>query len=182
MIKLVELIERSMKNMGSVEKVVEEKAVQLVSLAYREGIHVQISSGYRTLKEQARLYGKGRPAYVWNGKNYGQKGKIVTYAKPGQSIHNKGRAIDFFLVSEDGLRAIWTVDERWHRVGVIGKSLGFSWGGDWTTFKDYPHLELPIQKSTSTALKRGETIAAAIKTVRLFFREIWSRRQLWTNN
>ncbi|KHE71681.1 peptidoglycan-binding protein [Halobacillus sp. BBL2006] len=156
MIELVELIERSMKNMGNVEKVVEEKATQLVSIAYREGIYVQISSGYRSLAEQARLYGKGRPFFVWKGKNYGKKGKIVTYAKPGESIHNKGRAIDFFLVSKDGRTALWKVDERWHRVGAIGKSLGFSWGGDWKTFKDYPHLELASQKSTSTVLKRGD--------------------------
>ncbi|ARI79112.1 hypothetical protein HM131_04580 [Halobacillus mangrovi] len=142
--------------MGDVEERVAEKAAQLISMAYMEGIFVQISSGYRSLEEQARLYGKGRPSYSWNGRNYGQSGNIVTYAKPGESIHNKGRAIDFFLVSKDGRTALWKVDKNWYRVGAIGKSLGFTWGGDWKSFKDYPHLELAPESSSSTVLKRGD--------------------------
>ncbi|MGI8316699.1 peptidoglycan-binding protein [Halobacillus mangrovi] len=156
MIKLAELIERSVNNMGAVEDRVAEKAAQLISIAYMEGIFVQISSGYRSLEEQARLYGKGRPSYRWNGKNYGRSGSIVTYAKPGESIHNKGRAIDFFLVTKDGQTALWKVDKNWHRVGAIGKSLGFTWGGDWKSFKDYPHLELAHDSSSSAVLKRGD--------------------------
>lgn len=66
----------------------------------------------------------------------------MTNAKPGQSYHNFGLAIDFFIVSDDGKKAIWTVNSKWQRVAAIGKELGFIWGGDWTSFKDYPHLEM----------------------------------------
>ena len=31
---------------------------------------------------------------------------------------------------------------KWQRVAAIGKELGFKWGGDWSSFKDYPHLEM----------------------------------------
>ncbi|WP_072272750.1 peptidoglycan-binding protein [Peribacillus simplex] len=37
---------------------------------------------------------------------------------------------------------MWTVNTKWKRVAAIGKELGFKWGGDWTSFKDYPHLEM----------------------------------------
>jgi peptidoglycan L-alanyl-D-glutamate endopeptidase CwlK len=30
----------------------------------------------------------------------------------------------------------------WTEAVEIAKELGFSWGGDWPGFKDYPHLEM----------------------------------------
>ncbi|MFF2496910.1 peptidoglycan-binding protein [Peribacillus sp. NPDC058075] len=137
------LLDRSVKKMGKgINPVVKASALVMVERAYNEGITVQISEGYRSLEEQAALYGQGR-VYSYNGKNYSNLAKpIVTNAKPGQSYHNFGLAIDFFIVSEDGKRAIWTVNAKWQRVAAIGKDLGFEWGGDWSSFKDYPHLEM----------------------------------------
>ncbi|MCA0985245.1 peptidoglycan-binding protein [Halobacillus yeomjeoni] len=154
MISLEILKERSLKNMGPVIREVRENALRMIELAYEEGIQVQISSGYRSLEDQARLYGQGRPGYIWRGRRYGSKGKIVTYALPGQSTHNDRRAVDFFILSNDG-KAHWTVDDRWKRAGAIAKSLGFSWGGDWEKFLDYPHLEWPKRISAGYVLKRG---------------------------
>lgn len=122
--------------------VVKASALEMMERTYNEGIYVQISAGYRSLEEQASLYGQGR-VYIYNGKNYSNLAKpIVTNAKPGQSYHNYGLAIDFFIVSDDGKKAIWTVNSKWQRVAAIGKDLGFKWGGDWSSFKDYPHLEM----------------------------------------
>ncbi|MFJ7512098.1 peptidoglycan-binding protein [Peribacillus simplex] len=137
------LLDRSVKKMGKgMNPVVKASALEMVEHAYTEGITVQISAGHRSLEEQAALYGQGR-VYRYNGKNYSNLAKpIVTKAKPGQSYHNFGLAIDFFIVSDDGKRAIWTVNSKWKRVAAIGKDLGFKWGGDWSSFKDYPHLEM----------------------------------------
>src|SRR5699024_8525978 len=33
-------------------------------------------------------------------------------------------------------------NNKWKRAAQIGKNLGFDWGGDWTSFKDYPHLQM----------------------------------------
>lgn len=74
-------------------------------------------------------------------KKYGSIGSIVSNAKPGTSVHNYGLAIDYFLVSDDGNISLWTVNDKWRRVAAIAKSMGFEWGGDWTSFKDYPHLQ-----------------------------------------
>ncbi|SEH44789.1 peptidoglycan L-alanyl-D-glutamate endopeptidase CwlK [Halobacillus karajensis] len=35
------------------------------------------------------------------------------------------------------------MNANWREVAKIAKSLGFQWGGDWTSFKDYAHLEWP---------------------------------------
>ncbi|WP_260399791.1 M15 family metallopeptidase [Peribacillus simplex] len=66
----------------------------MIKRANKEGIYAQISAGYRSMEEQAALFGQGR-FYSYKGKNYSN------LAKPGQSFHNFGVAIDFFLVSED---------------------------------------------------------------------------------
>ncbi|WP_144474262.1 peptidoglycan-binding protein [Bacillus pumilus] len=132
-IGLQTLIDRSVRNMGAgIHSVVKESAIEMIKQAYKEGIFVQITSGYRSFAEQNKLYAQGRTA----------SGKIVTNAKGGQSNHNYGLAIDYVLLSADGKKALWTVNEKWRRVAQIGKSLGFSWGGDWKSFKDYPHLEM----------------------------------------
>ncbi|WP_077623853.1 peptidoglycan-binding protein [Sediminibacillus massiliensis] len=139
------LIDRSVRNMGSgIHPVVKEAAIEVIKRAYDEGIYAQISSGYRSNARQQQLYNQGRTT----------PGNIVTNARPGTSYHNYGLAVDYFLVSSDGSKALWTVNNKWKRVAAIGKSLGFEWGGDWTSFKDYPHLQMTGGLSISQ-LQRG---------------------------
>lgn len=155
------LISRSVARMGGVHPSLKEYAIELIKRAYKEGIRVQISSGYRSYTDQAYIYGQGRLSYWFKGKNYGRikdgNGKqlpIVSKAEPGESIHNYGLAIDYFLVSKDGNNSIWLVNEDWKRVAAIAKELGFEWGGDWNGFKDYPHLQYN-QGLTLSQLARG---------------------------
>lgn len=131
-VKLQTLLDRSIRNMGEVHPAVKDKAILIIRKAYDEGINVQMSSGFRSFQRQRELFNQGR---------YGNPGNIVTHAEPGQSVHNYGLAIDYFLTTWDGATATWTVNKNWRRVAEIGKSLGFSWGGEWG-WKDYPHLEL----------------------------------------
>lgn len=98
------------------------------------GIKLIIVQGLRTYEEQNKLYAKGRTA----------SGSIVTKAKGGQSNHNFGVAIDVFPLHEDG--KLHMADDKKNirllkKVAPIGKRHGFKWGGDWTSFKDYPHFE-----------------------------------------
>lgn len=94
---------------------------------------VRISQGLRTFAEQDALY-KQRPK--------------VTNAKGGQSIHNYGFAVDIVLII-DGKTASWDIKKDWDGdkvadwdecVKVFAK-YGWSWGGNWTSFKDMPHFD-----------------------------------------
>lgn len=123
---------RSVKNMGAVHPTVKDKVRYIIHRAYIEGINVQISSGYRSNAEQTRLYNQGRTT----------GGNVVTNARAGQSVHNYGLAVDYFLTNTSGSSAVWSVNSDWRRVAQIAKSLGFTWGGDWSSFKDYPHIDL----------------------------------------
>lgn len=102
------------------------------------GVNIRITYGLRTFAEQDKLYAKGRTI----------KGSKVTNAKGGQSYHNYGLAIDFCLLHKDG-KVSWSMHEDldkdgkkdWKEVVDAFKKRGFEWGGEWTTFKDNPHLQ-----------------------------------------
>ena len=99
----------------------------------------------RTFQEQDELYAQGRTKMFDNS---GNRLGIVTKAKGGQSIHNYGLALDIVLII-DGKTASWDIkkdfdaDQKsdWMEVVNIFKNAGWSWGGDWESFKDYPHFE-----------------------------------------
>ncbi len=131
--------------------VVLEHAEKLVEEAAAIGISVLITQGHRSKEEQNELYNKGRTS----------QGAIVTYARGGESYHNYGLAIDFALLNAKG-KALWDLEydgnrngkSDWHEVAALAKKMGFSWGGDWKGFKDYPHLQMDFGYSIDE-LSRG---------------------------
>lgn len=107
---------------------VRDKARQFILAAEKQGIKLRVTSALRNYAEQTTLYAQGRTA----------PGNIVTNAKAGESSHNFGTAIDVVPIV-NGV-AQWDTD--WTKIAEIGKSVGFSWGGDWKSFKDKPHFEM----------------------------------------
>lgn len=109
----------------------------------------------RTFAEQATLYAQGRTA----------PGKIVTNAPAGLSIHNYGLAFDIVLLVDKDANgtyetASWDTATDfdhdgiadWMEVVKIAKAHGFTWGGDWASFKDLPHFEKTFGKKPSDLL------------------------------
>lgn len=144
-VSLETLLDRSIKNMGNVHQVVKETTIEVIKRAYAEGINVQISMGLRTYAQQDALYAQGRT----------KPGNVVTNARGGYSNHNFGLAVDYFLTTNDGKSAVWVVNKEWRRVAEIAKSLGFTWGGDWKSFVDNPHLEM-TGGLTTAQLRAGQ--------------------------
>ncbi|MBY0123314.1 M15 family metallopeptidase [Bacillus sp. S/N-304-OC-R1] len=127
------LLQRSEGKLIGVHAAVSERARLLIEKAHAEGIFIIVTQGLRTYAEQNTLYEQGRT----------KPGKIVTNARGGYSFHNFGLAFDFCVCDIVGGKLVpnWFVDQRWKRAGEIGKSLGLEWGGDWTSFRDYPHFQ-----------------------------------------
>lgn len=90
---------------------------------------LRITQGLRTFDEQTDLYAQGRTT----------KGTKVTNAKAGFSYHNYGLAVDLCYIING--KAVWQVDEDFRKIVSQFKSKGFYWGGDFKSFKDYPHFE-----------------------------------------
>lgn len=118
---------------------VARKVENLKEQTAEKKITILITDDYRSVEEQDKLYDKGRKT----------SGKIVTHLKGGESYHNFGFAVDFALQLENG-NVIWDTEydgnrngkSDWFEVAEIAKALGFQWGGDWSSFKDYPHLQM----------------------------------------
>ena len=97
--------------------------------AYKHDIWLTVTQGYRNDQTQDELYAQGRTT----------PGKIVTWAKAGESDHNIRKAFDVAVLDKSGTPT-WPDDEvLWGRIGAVGKALGLSWGGTWGK-RDLPHF------------------------------------------
>ncbi|CAM3097373.1 M15 family metallopeptidase [Paenibacillus lupini] len=136
----------------SLNPIVAQKADALVAQTGKIGIKILITDDYRSSEEQNVLYKQGRS----------EPGQVVTNVKGGASFHNYGLAVDFALVKPDG-DVIWDMKydgnsngkADWMEVVTTAKKLGFTWGGDWTSFKDYPHLQMDFGYSIKD-LQKGK--------------------------
>ncbi|GLX68795.1 M15 family metallopeptidase [Paenibacillus glycanilyticus] len=136
----------------SLNPIVANKADTLVAQTGKLGIKILITDDFRSSEEQNVLYKKGRT----------EPGQVVTNVKGGASYHNYGLAVDFALVKPDG-DVIWDMKydgndngkPDWMEVVSAAKKLGFAWGGDWQSFKDYPHLQMDFGYSIKD-LQRGK--------------------------
>jgi peptidoglycan L-alanyl-D-glutamate endopeptidase CwlK len=115
------------------------RSVARILVAMAElGVPMLITDGVRTTEEQRALYAKGRT----------EPGRIVTNADGVRIKSNHqakadgyGHAVDCcFLV--DG-KPSWDQGLPWRLYGEAAKALGLTWGGDWKTIVDKPHIELP---------------------------------------
>jgi len=131
---------------------VEAQGNELVALARKRGIDLVFTGGFRSKEEQDALYGQGRVT----------EGPVVTKAKGGESYHNYGLAVDFALRTKQG-DVVWDMERDdnsngrpdWEEVVALAKDLGFTWGGDWVQFPDYPHLQMDFGY-TIRQLKNGK--------------------------
>ena len=132
-------------------------AIDKAEAGLPKNMAVRIVQGLRTIVEQNGLYAQGRT----------KPGKIVTNAKGGQSIHNYGLAVDFALLIDRDKNGTfeeisWSLSLDmdkdgifdWNEVVAAFEFYGFSWGGKWRTFKDYPHFEFTLGKNYKWYLDR----------------------------
>lgn len=133
-ITLTQLLEKANVRLNNpdMKKIVADKVRYVIAEMHKQGIYVGVAQAYRSIDEQNALYAQGRTV----------RGNIVTNARGGQSNHNFGVAVDFFLYDGNITKAKWVVDADFRKVVVEMKKQGFDWGGDWTSFYDAPHFEL----------------------------------------
>lgn len=141
--------DRSEKNIKTLLPEVQILARSLVHAAEQVGIAIKVISGSRTYDEQHALFLQNRrPLEEVNAarKKAGmepidneENKKNVTGADSGHSNHNFQIAFDIGVF--DGKNYLGE-SPLYKEVAVLGKQLGLSWGGDWTSRKDEPHYEL----------------------------------------
>ena len=110
------------------------------------GIKFVRTCTYRSADEQDALYAQGRTA----------PGRIITWAKGGQSRHNDtqdghpaSNAADYYPLVAGKLCGDKTDAELalWAKLGQIAVACGLEWGGNWKSGRrDLPHVQMTMGK------------------------------------
>lgn len=148
MLTMDQIKSKSASRLNGLHPAVHAAATALIELSFKRGVPIVITQGLRTIAEQDALYAQGRT----------KPGSIVTNAKGGYSYHNYGLAVDIALLLPNGSSVSWDMRRDGDQDGVTdwmeviqeAKHLGFEWGGDWTSFKDYPHLQMTFGLSLAS--------------------------------
>lgn len=141
----------SLRNIKKLHPNVRDEVEQIYRELLKQKIPVRITDTLRTFEQQDNLYAIGRT----------KPGKIVTKAKAGHSYHNYGLALDFCLLVGNGKKASWNIKADlnanqkadWDEIVAQFKHYGWEWGGDWASFKDYPHVQKTFGYSTAELLQ-----------------------------
>lgn len=146
----------SEQRLATLHPAIKQDVRRFINKAEDQGMKLRITSGYRDFMEQQMLYNKGRDTGITGLLSdifsSSTPTGIVTNAKPGQSYHNYGLGFDV-VEMKDG-QPIWD-NPNWPKIGALGKSFGFKWGGDWNT-PDRPHFEKSFGRTTGQLLALSE--------------------------
>ena len=93
----------------------------------KQGLNVMVTQTLRDDEYQALLYSQGRT----------RPGQVVTNSKV-TTFHGKGLALDFCEARPGREYADLAF---FRKCGEIAKKMGFTWGGDWKSFPDRPHIQ-----------------------------------------
>lgn len=108
---------------------VEDNCRIWLDLCAKEGLNVLVTNTVRDEEYQEVLYAQGRT----------KPGNIVTNSKvPTFHWDKVGLAFDF-CKNEKGHE--YDDIEFFNKAAAIAKKIGFSWGGDWKSFVDRPHIQ-----------------------------------------
>lgn len=140
------------------------------SLVQSDGSIWRVLESVRTPDEQFKHYKKGRKisctkeidgsgqglGYRYNIKNVTvtDSSKIVTFAKPTESYHEYGQAVDIIFrkfgyeitkdfVYKDKIYTSGDLDEFYVNSGILfwANECGLNWGGNWEDLRDVAHFE-----------------------------------------
>lgn len=122
------------RSIDDLEPATRERARAFLESCADAGLHVIVTCTLRSDAEQAALYARGRT----------EPGSIVTWARPGESLHQHGRALD--VVPLRAGRPVWgtTGDDLalWRQVGDLGERAGLEWAGRWPAKRrEFPHFQ-----------------------------------------
>lgn len=137
------------RSVYSLQPDVAEKALAFFAELTEKGILFFTLETLRTKEIQEAYYAQGRrrlgdvnllrrKAGLWDI-GEAENSRKITWTM--NSRHLSGRALDIAPRTED-YKILWGAPfEEWEKIGVIGESHGFEWGGRWEEL-DLPHFEM----------------------------------------
>lgn len=135
---------RSERHIWTLHPKAQDAARTFLTKVRDAGIDARIISGTRTYAEQNARYKQGR---------FGNPGRKVTNARGGQSNHNFGVAWDIGIFDHGAYLGESPLYKEAANIRLVP---GLEWGGNWETFKDQPHYQLPTGLSMAAVRQHFE--------------------------
>jgi peptidoglycan L-alanyl-D-glutamate endopeptidase CwlK len=127
----------SLKRLAEIYPELARRVVRMDAILAPQGVITRVVQSLRPYSVQMTLWRQGRDA----AGNIIDKSKVVTNARPEQSWHTYGCAVD--VAPFIGGVPDWNVAHPvWKLIEETGESLGMVSGAEWRTFPDAPHLQL----------------------------------------
>ena len=111
------------RSLDDLSPLVRPKVDAFLASVKAAGLDIIVTATLRSNAEQAALYAQGRTT----------PGAIVTNAKPGESAHNYGLAVDVVPIvngKPDWAFNAMHPDMAWGKIGRLGQLAGLEWLGD----------------------------------------------------
>ena len=116
---------------------IEENCIKFIELMAIEGFPVLVTETTRTDAEQYQHYLNG-----------------ASQAKtPSFHAEHAGLAFD---ICKNAKGQEYSDERFWEAAGRVGKAMGFTWGGDWTSFIDKPHFQWDAHGKYTSAMIRNK--------------------------
>lgn len=114
------------------------KVTRILNAMDALGFPMRVTDGVRTTEQQQALYAQGRTA---PGAKVTNADGVVRKSNHQAKADGFGHAVDCcFLVNG---KPAWSDTLPWTLYGAMAQALGLTWGGNWQSIKDRPHVELP---------------------------------------
>lgn len=165
------------RDLNKLHPKVKAMAEMLISEAKKANIPIIVTETLRTTETQREYYSWGRTKI--NPHNREMKAVTSLDGVIKKSRHQAGLAFDI-CINIKGRE--WDV-ALLNKVGKIGASLGLTWGGNWKTFIDRPHYEIPPNQIDSFIIpkkKEDDELVEKI-TIKINGKEVQVERILKEN-
>jgi peptidoglycan LD-endopeptidase CwlK len=129
------------------------KIMEAITAKLPAGHSAKLVSAHRSPDDQFKLFKQGR---VFRNGSWVKVGPVVTYLDGfvKQSRHNNLPCTAFDTGIFKG--STYLGDSPLYKFVKEGTKFGMDWGGDWTRFKDQPHLEMPPSAFFKSSLEKDQ--------------------------
>lgn len=149
-------------NWDIVEPQFAEALFNVLAACRRRGADYFVICGTRSFEEQQTLFDQGRT----------KPGPIVTKARPGESFHNFGLAVDVCRdgnIERSGLQPLY-IPEAYRTFAEECLKAGLDSGFYWKKFRDCPHVQPKMPPGTLKKCRELYALGGGLGPVWAFVR------------